>query len=229
MQTSLITLVALILLASPAAAQSFLEMAPGTYQEHHPYLEYHGQWEVVSNDAYTDNAAIFTTDPNAWVRFTVRGPATLYRTVGPGYGSFELCLNADPCTTISNESAATSHRMPVVLSSEAGTESTTITLRAAGATLNIDQVIVDGTTAGWPMPTPWPTPNATPFINTWDEGTELALHAVNAWIWINQNGVGPNNNRIQIFDALAFGLMLGVIFTVLAGAIQRVTGGRKNK
>ena len=214
----------------PAAAQSMLVLRPGTYQEHHPYMTYHGNWEVATGQQYTDDAAIFTTDANAWMSFTVLGPAvTLFRTMGPGYGSFELCLNNDPCTTISNESMVTSNRMPVLLRSELFTGATTITLRAAGGNLNIDQIVVDPFPSDWPIPTPWPTPNATPFINTWDEGTELALHIVNAWGWVNQNRVGPDDNSIQIFDALAFIVVLGAIFSVLASTIRRAMGGRKSK
>ena len=105
-----------------------------------------------------------------------------------------------------------------------------VTIRnTPGSTLSLDKLFIMPPPY-WPAPTPWPTPDATPFINTWDQSVELAMHVVNGWRWTAESLGGlQGNNRIQVLDALTFGLTMTITVGILISAVRRLinhTGGR---
>jgi hypothetical protein len=235
-KTNLLPIVLLLcLLAGPLPVYAQNSIYPGEYEETHPYLMYNGSWQPVTGSLYTENHALCTTDEFAYVRFTFSGWGILLtRDTGPSYGMMQVQLDNDGTwrNWLNNEAAVVEHGVRVHLADTSPQPNSwqhheMIIRNTAGSTLCIDQIQVMSNPA-WPIPTPWPTPDATPFINTWDQGMELAQHMINGWDWANNQTIigkqeGAEAHAMGALDLLMVGMMLGAIFSVLAGIIQRIT------
>ncbi len=220
----------LCLLAAPLPVYAQNSIYPGEYEETHPYLMYNGSWQPWTGNLYTENRARYATDDFAYVRFTFSGwGIALVRSIGPGFGTFEVSVDGGPYTVYSNEGVIVTHGLSITLADTSASPNSwehhdIIIRNTPGSTLNIDQIYVMGNPS-WPMPTAWPTPDATPFMNTWDQSMELAQHMVNGWRWANSQSLinDPTHaHAMGVLDMLIVGLMLGAIFGVLASIVRRI-------
>jgi hypothetical protein len=231
---SIILLLCLITPIKPAHAQGTIYI--GEYEETHPYLMYNGSWQPWTGTGYTQNLARYSTDEFAYVRFYFSGwGVAIVRSIGPGFGTMEVSVDGGPYTTYSNEASVVTHNISITLADTSATPNSwdtheIIIRNTPGSTLNIDMIDILGNPT-IPMPTAWPTPDATPFLDTWDEATELAQHMINGYRWANSQTLiaGTNGNPEEFgthgmgaLDLLIVGIMLGIIFGILTSIIRRI-------
>jgi hypothetical protein len=121
-------------------------LSEGLYEETSADLVFTGNWQEQIQDQYSGGSARLTVDKAAglWFRFT-GDTLTLIRQTGPGFGTFEVCID-DACQDVDNSSEKWTKRQPVTFG-ELGSREHTVTIRAMSGTNDIDAIQVNGRVA----------------------------------------------------------------------------------
>jgi RHS repeat-associated protein len=181
-----------------------LETLPvGVYEQTDSRVQAYGNWTLVSNASASGGSYISTLRANDLLLFQFEGNAlSLYRTLGSGYGTMEVCIDGT-CQTISDAAASTLYQKAA-------------TFTGLGAGPHVARVRNTGaTTITFDKIEALDLPNLTPLTAGSYEQNDAAIRLMSGWTTVAQaSASGGNYAQTNLPGDLAEFAFDGTSFTL---------------